>query len=377
MSEAARVLVEVKRGSIIEATHRGVIAAVEPDGTVVAAVGDTSLIVSARSAIKPIQAIPVVTSGAADRFNITSRELAVICASHDGEAIHTEAVAEVLEKTGSDQRALLCGAHRPYSEEAAVQLERHSMPFTSLHNNCSGKHAGMLATAVHLGLPLDNYIAVDHPVQGAIASILSRMTGLPLPLTTAVDGCSAPTFAITVLGLATAFARLVNPWSLHKPERGASSASGLAPGGSQGSSSGAPIAHHLGSDEAVAMKWIVAAMTANPEMIGGTRGRIDTDLIRVARGRLVSKVGAEAVHAVGILPCELFPRGLGLAFKIEDGARRAVAPVIIEALAQLGILDESEQAQLVRYHKPEIESHRKIKAGGIQTTFDLTAGRHG
>jgi L-asparaginase II len=180
-----------------------------------------------------------------------------------------------------------------------------------------------------------------------------------------------------VLGLATAFARLVNPWSLHKPERGASSASGLAPGGSQGSSSGSPIAHHLGSDEAVAMKWIVAAMTANPEMIGGTRGRIDTDLIRVARGRLVSKVGAEAVHAVGILPCELFPRGLGLAFKIEDGARRAVAPVIIEALAQLGILDESEQAQLVRYHKPEIESHRKIKAGSIQTTFDLTAGRHG
>ncbi|HEY6330882.1 MAG TPA: asparaginase, partial [Blastocatellia bacterium] len=132
----------------------------------------------------------------------------------------------------------------------------------------------------------------------------------------------------------------------------------------------------LTSEDAVAIKWIVAAMTGNPELLGGSRGRLDSDLIRVARGKLVSKVGAEAVYAIGVLPCEQFPRGLGVAIKVEDGSQRAAAPVVVETLSQLGVLDQPELKQLADYHHPTIKNHRKIKVGEIFPVFDLISGAH-
>src|SRR5262245_27635059 len=305
-------LVEVTRGAIVEAHHHGSIVAVEPDGHLVARLGDESMIVSTRSVIKPIQAIPVITSGAADRFNISSREMAVICASHEGEQMHTEAVADLLARLGLDHRALLCGAHRPFSERAAELLDKRGEPFTALHNNCSGKHSGMLATVVHKGLPIDDYVSPEHPVQQSIVDVFRRITGLDSPIPTAVDGCSAPTFGVPLISLALAFARLANPWNPNHPD---------ATGTSAGSS--------LSSNEAVAVKWIVAAMTSYPEMVGGSVGRIDTDLMRATRGKLISKIGAESVHAVAVLPNGSFPRGLGMAIKIEDGAKRALMPTVI------------------------------------------------
>jgi L-asparaginase II len=354
MGEPSPILLEIRRGSIVEGRHRGAIVAVEPGGRIVASLGDPHLIICTRSCIKPIQAIPVILSGAADRFNITSRELAVICASHSGEVQHTDAVAALLTRIGLGEGDLQCGAHRPFSDEVASRLDREGLPFTTIHNNCSGKHTGMLATAAHLGLSTDDYLSLEHPVQRAIAVALAKMTGKQQPFVTAIDGCSAPTFALPLIDLAAAFSRLVNPWSLSKPERDASA-----------------VAQGLGSDEAVAIKWIVAAMTANPEMVGGSRGRLDTDLMHLTRGRLVSKVGAEAVHAIGILPCEQFPRGLGVAFKIEDGSKRAAPSVVVETLSQLGVLDQSEQDQLAQYHRPAITNHRKVKVGEVHPVFDL------
>jgi L-asparaginase II len=282
--------------------------------------------------------------------------MAVVCASHSGELQHTETVAGLLTRIGLSEDDLQCGAHRPFSEAAAAQLDRDGIKFSAIHNNCSGKHAGMLATAVHRGLPTADYLSPEHPVQRAIADTLAKMTDRQQGLVRAVDGCSAPTFALTLVELAAAFSRLVNPWSYTRPEQGVGHQSGT-----------------LTSEDAVAIKWIVAAMTGNPELVGGSRGRLDSDLIRVARGKLVSKVGAEAVHAIGVLPCEQFPRGIGVAIKIEDGSQRAAPAVVVETLSQLGVLDQPELDQLQDYHRPAIKNHRKIKVGEIVPVFDLSA----
>jgi L-asparaginase II len=355
MSEGLPVVVEVRRGQIIEARHRGAIVAVEPDGRALVCLGDDSIITSTRSVIKPIQAIPLITSGAADHFQISSRELAVVCASHDGEPMHTEAVAAMLARIGLSESALLCGPHPPYSQEIAKEMERRSIAPTQLHNNCSGKHAGMLAVAVHLGIHTSGYISPDHPVQHTITSIFTRISGLKSTPPIAIDGCSAPTFGVPIKALALSFARIANPWVGHRPQHAQASV--------------------LDPEEAEAAKRIVAAMTAHPEMVGGTKGRLDTDLMRTTRGRLIAKIGAMGVYAIGILPGKLFPRGLGVAIKIEDGSTEALAPAVIEVLVQLGVLDRHEQEQLANYHRPVVRNRRNIAVGEICAAFDLGFGK--
>src|SRR5262249_18310203 len=202
MRESLPTLVEVRRGAIVEAHHHGSIVAVEPDGHLVARLGDEAMVVSTRSVIKPIQAIPVITSGAADRFNISSREMAIICASHEGEQMHTETVADLLARLGLDHRALLCGVHKPYSERAAELLDKLGGPFTALHNICFCKHAGLLVTAVPKGLPIYDYVSPERPVQQSVVDLFRRIAGLDSPIPTAVDGCSAPTFGVPLISLA-------------------------------------------------------------------------------------------------------------------------------------------------------------------------------
>jgi L-asparaginase II len=341
------ILVEVRRGNIVESRHRGVVVVSEPDGKIIALAGDPDYITSTRSTIKPFQAIPLITSGAADRFDITSRELAVACASHNGEPIHTETAARILERAGLSESALLCGAHRPYSEEAAKKIECEGGSFTQLHNNCSGKHAGMLMTAVHRELSTAGYVSIEHPVQRAIVSAFARAAGLGEDLPAGIDGCSAPTFGVPLRALALGFARLA----------GAGAAGG-----------------ELDSDTAEAAKRIVEAMILNPEMIGGD-GEFDTEVMREAHGKLIAKVGAESVYSVGVLPCERYPRGLGIAIKIDDGAKRAVSPAVLETLAQLQVLDESELERLHGFHHPLTRSYRDIPVGDIRAVFKLEIGR--
>src|SRR5690349_915674 len=213
MSNPLSVLAEVRRGPIVESWHRGVIVIAEPDGGLVASLGDPDLVTSTRSTIKPIQALPLVLSGAADRYELTPRELAAACASHEGEPIHTETAARMLARVGLDESALRCGAHAPYDPETARQLEQSGQPFNQLHNNCSGKHAGMLVTAVHRGLEIEDYVAPTHPIQQEIIKMLARLGDLPATLPTAIDGCSAPTFGVTVRSLSIAAARLANACS--------------------------------------------------------------------------------------------------------------------------------------------------------------------
>lgn len=339
MSSELTILVEVTRGAMVESRHRGAVVVVEADGRVLKSLGDDSLLTSTRSTIKPIQALPFITSGAADHFSVDERELAVVCASHEGEPIHTETVAGMLERAGLDETALRCGAHAPYSAETAKRLEEKGEPFTQLHNNCSGKHTGMLMTAVLRGLELGDYLSSEHPVQREIVSTFAKMADLNENIPTAIDGCSAPTFGVPLRSLAVAFARLVAP---------------------QTDNSTSQACHR-----------VVAAMIKHPEMVGGTKGRFDTDLLRAANGKLICKIGAEAAYCVGVLPSERFPRGIGIAIKIEDGSYRGLAPTVVETLRQLGVLDEAEIAQLAAYHRPAVDNRQGLKVGEVRASFEL------
>jgi L-asparaginase II len=340
MQNELPILVEVRRGAIVESWHRGAIVVVEPDGQLISRLGDDDLITSTRSTIKPIQAIPFIVSGAADHFSVDERELAIVCASHEGEPIHTETVAGMLARAGLDESSLRCGAQTPYNAATAKRLETAGEPCTQLHNNCSGKHTGMLMTAAFRGLSLDDYVSAEHPVQREIMSTFARMAGLDEKLTSAIDGCSAPTFGVPLRSLALAFARLVNP-----------------------------------SDEdsgtAGAIHRIVAAMINHPEMVGGTKGRFDTELLRAGHGKLICKVGAEAAYSIGVLPCDRFPRGAGIAFKMEDGSYRGLGPTVVETLAQLGILTDDETKQLATFHRPLIENRRGDNVGEVRAMFTL------
>lgn len=339
----AEPLVEVKRGSITESRHRGHIVVVDAEGNIIASLGAPECVTYLRSSAKPFQAIPLLTTGAAERFGFTDREVALACGSHNGEPIHTELAASMLRKIGLGPEALHCGAHEPYGAEAALELRKHGEKPNPLHNNCSGKHAGMLAVAVHLGASIDNYEKPENPVQKLIAEAVSQFSGVAVTdMAIGVDGCAVPAFGITVKAMALAYARLISPpASFDKKTRDA-------------------------------CERIVRVMSAYPELIGGTSERLDTELMRAAPNRLVSKVGADGVYTAGIEPSEEWPHGLGIAVKIEDGDDKlARAPVVIESLRQLGVLhDESLQA-VAKYAFFPIKNRRGDVVGEVSASFDL------
>ena len=339
----AEPLVEVKRGSITESRHRGHVVAVEPDGNVVASLGYPQYVTFLRSSAKPFQALPLLVSGAADRFGFTDREVALACGSHNGEPMHTELAASMLRKIGLGPEALKCGAHEPYGAEAALELRSRGEQPNVLHNNCSGKHAGMLAVAIHLGAPTDNYDTPENPVQKAIADAVAEFSGVPVTdMAVGVDGCGAPIFGITVYAMALAYARLVSPPA------------------------------HFDKATRDACERIVRVMSAYPELIGGTSDRLDTELMRAAPGRLISKVGADGVYTAGILPCEEWPKGLGFALKIEDGDdTHARPPVVIESLRQLGVLRDESLDAVSKYAFFPVRNRRGDLVGEVRASFSL------
>lgn len=343
---APEPLVEVTRGGITESRHRGHIVAVEPDGTIAAYLGAPETVTYLRSSAKPHQAIPLVASGAADRFEFTDKEIALACASHSGEPIHTEVAASMLRKIGLRPEALKCGIHEPFSPEVARRLREKGEEPNVLQNNCSGKHAGMLALALHLGAPIETYDEPGNPVQLAIGKTVSAFSGVPLEdIAVGVDGCGVPVFGITVKAMALMYARLVSPPA------------------------------EFDSKTRTACVRIVSAMTGYPELIGGTSDRLDTELMRATKGRLVSKVGAEGVYTVGVLSCEDWPRGLGLALKIEDGDdHRARPTVVIESLRQLGILANESLEAVSRYAFFPVRNRRGDVVGEVTAEFKLNWG---
>lgn len=338
-------LVEVWRGSIIESRHRGHVVALDAEGNRVARLGHPEVTTYLRSSAKPFQAVPLVASGAADRFGFTEKEIAIACASHNGEAIHTETVAGMLEKIGLDKSALKCGVHEPFSTEVSERLRAEGLRPTVLHNNCSGKHTGMLALALHMGAPIETYDQMSNPIQQMILRAVSEFSGLGMEeVALAVDGCGAPVFGVPLKAMALMYARLAT--------------AAQRPG-------------NTSSSEAAGR--IFRAMTSHPEIVGGRAERLDTKVMLAGRGLVVSKVGAEGVYTAGVLPSEKWPRGLGIAIKIEDGEDRRSRPtVVIETLRQLGILDAEAVEALAPFSRFSIRNHRGDMVGEVRARFELS-----
>ena len=349
-------LVEVTRGSFVESVHRGHVVAVDGRGRRVASVGSADAVAFMRSATKPFQALPLVTSGAADRFGFEEREIAVACGSHNGEPVHTAAVLSMLGKAGLSASDLKCGAHEPYAHGAAEELRARGERPTALHNNCSGKHAGMLALALHLGAEAGAYLSPENPVQRAVFGVVSQFSGVDVGgLAYGTDGCGVPTFALSVETMARMFALFVAP----APGKEASGAGATREG----------VRAVVGANAA---RRVVGAMLRHPEMVEGD-GELDTEIMRAGRGRLISKVGAEGVYTAGVLPCERWPDGLGLAFKIEDGDKgdRARPRAAVEALRQLGVLGDEALAPLSRCTERTLKNHRGDEVGEARPSFSL------
>jgi L-asparaginase II len=340
---ASASLVEVSRGPIVESRHRGHLIAVDGAGKVVAALGAPETVTYIRSSGKPFQTIPLVTSGAADHFGFTTQEIAIACGSHSGEPAHVATVQSMLKKIGMDEGALKCGVHAPFSVEAVRELAKKQQQPNVLQNNCSGKHAGMLALARHIGADTETYDQPANPVQQRIANTVSMFADVPLEdLAIGVDGCGAPVFGLAVHAMALMYARLVRP----------------------------PQEFEASVTEAC--RRIVDAMINFPEMVGGSKGRLDTELIRAGKGRLISKIGAEGVYTVGVLPCDQWPNGLGFALKIEDGDdHRARPPAVIEALRQLGLLNQDDLSALAAYSPTPIRNRRGDLVGEARAAFTL------
>jgi L-asparaginase II len=349
VGERPASLVEVWRGPIVESRHRGHLTAVDGRGATIAALGLPETVTYIRSSGKPFQAIPLITSGAADRFGFTEQEIAIACGSHSGESIHVDTVRSMLARIGLDENALKCGVHEPFSAEVARELTRNQKPPSVLQNNCSGKHAGMLALALHVGAPTESYDDWGSPVQQAIAATVADFSDIPLDqIAIGVDGCGVPVFGVPVRAMALMYARLVAP----------------------------PDSFNERTREAC--RRIIKAMIEFPLMVGGAKDRLDTELIKAGAGRLISKIGAEGVYTVGVLPCREWPDGLGLALKIEDGDdHRARPPAVIEALRQLEVLATTELAALASYAPIVIRNRRGDPVGEARAAFTLEINRSG
>lgn len=337
VSSESEVLLHVTRGPLTECLHRGHIAVTGPDGAVLHSAGDPHAFIFARSSMKPIQAMPVLESGAAEHFGLTEEEIAILCASHNGEPQHTETVDRMLGKLGLVRQCLLCGAHVPYDAEAARLLAEAGVAPTELHNNCSGKHAGMLALALRLEADTSHYNQPGHPVQAMMLRTVSQLSGWEENrIQLGIDGCGVPVFGLPLNRLAAAYASLGR----------------LAEAGGTDPRSKAAAA-------------LAAALRHHPFMLAGT-GRYDTRLIEITGGRLLGKMGAEGVFALTVPHL-----GLGLALKIEDGSQRAIYPAVTEALLQLGWLTAAEGDALAEFHQPVLRNWMGIPVGSIKPVFNL------
>lgn len=330
-------LVTLTRGGHVESTHYGHVAVADPRGSLLAWAGDPQAFVFPRSAFKPFQALPLVESGAFARSGLGRNALALIAGSHGGTDAQVKTVLQILEAAGADPSMLQCGAHEPYDRATANELRARGEKATPLRHNCSGKHAGMLLLARAMGAPLESYLDPGHPVQAAIFSRFAEMTGQPFEDAPAIDGCSAPTPRIRLSLLARSFAMLA---------RGVGD-------------TGMPLP---------ALAEIRDAMMEFPENVA-SEGRLDTELMRTLRGAVVSKAGAEGIHASAFLS-----PGVGIAVKIADGdaGRRAVKHAVVAVLDQLSLLSPGEREALLPEAERVIRSYAGLEAGEILPAVALT-----
>jgi L-asparaginase II len=325
------VLAEVTRGPLVESRHRGAVAVTDVDGTLMLAIGDVTAPVFPRSAVKALQALPLVEAGAADRYGFGDEELALACASHSGEPAHVAGVERMLAKIGLDTSALCCGAHWPISQAAAAAVARTGAP-SALHNNCSGKHAGFLCLACALGVDHAGYVRPEHPVQRHVRAVLEDFTGTVLAQDAcAIDGCSVPTWAVPLKNLAHGFAKF-------------------------------GCGHGVAPARARAASRLRQACAEKPWFVAGT-GRFCTEIMQLFGQRVFVKTGAEGVYC-GALP-EL---GFGIALKCDDGAARAAQAIMAAIIARFLPLDGATRAALSPHIHPSLRNWNGIEVGAIRLT---------
>ena len=322
----------VMRGDVLESTHRVHVAVVHAKQGLITSAGNPAHHSFVRSAIKMLQALPFVEAGGVDRFHLTGEELALCTASHGAEPFHVAAARSILGKAGVSEDALACGPHVPMHEpSAAAMVAAHESP-GRIHNNCSGKHAGMLAHCVQQQWTTSGYHRLTHPMQQRIVSTLARWMRIDKDeMSPAVDGCGLPTFAVALDAVAEGCAKF---------------------SAAAGEGQDAPAA-------------IFNAMVTHPEYVAGT-DRLDTDLMRATSKRLFAKVGAEGFYCVGI-PSEQ----IGIALKVEDGAKRAAEPALLAVLKKLDLIESRAFGTLSRYAEPEILNTRNEVVGRLQVSLTL------
>ncbi len=330
-------LVEIWRDGLVESLHRGAYAVMDAAGAVLASAGDIDRPFFPRSSYKIFQALDLIESGAADAACLSEAEIAVAAASHRGARIHVETVRAWLKRLRIPEKALACGAQEPADPIELARLHRRRHTPSQLHNNCSGKHAGFLTLARHLGFPLEGYAQPDHPLQKRITAIIAELCDQdPEGFAVAIDGCSAPNLGMPMrsfgLGVARCAAR-------------------------QG----------VSTVRAAALERQFAAQAAHPVMVAG-HGGLDTALLAAGQGRFITKTGAEGVYA-GFL----VERGLGVVLKIDDGAQRAAESAICEILIGLGVLDPASPG-IQSSHRPVLRNWQGLNTGRLRPVSDSFSG---
>jgi L-asparaginase II len=327
-------LAETTRGGHVESMHFGAVAVVNTRGELLYHAGDADFMTFTRSTLKPLQAIPFLRGGGPEKFGFDQRELALLCASHSGEPMHTETAQSMLHKAGCDEHHLRCGCHVPSFYATLNQSPPADAQFNQLHNNCSGKHAGFLAYCVQHGHELDSYIDPAHPLQQAVRHSVAQAAGVQeSDMWAGIDGCSAPNYALPLSRLALTYARLAQ--GDKDPEFGS-----------------------VFGD-------LFDAMTTHPELVSGT-GRSDLAFMQTAPGDWVAKIGAEAVQVIGIRSA-----GLGIALKVVDGNTRALFPATVAVLQQLGLLDNVENTPLASWRQSPLVNLRGLNVGEVRATVQL------
>jgi L-asparaginase II len=327
-------IADVYRSELIESRHRGNLAVVNPENKLKYFAGDPKNITYIRSAAKPFQILPVINSGAADFFQFTKQEIAVMSASHNGEEKHVQTVRNILDKIDVSEDKLSCGVHDPLYKKAAHKLYLDGEKASEIHNNCSGKHAALLALCKFNDWDLDNYIYPDHPVQKLMLKTISEITDTKQEeIFLGEDGCGVVVFGLPIQQMAYGYARLANSKFL-------------------------PLEYREAADR------IIKSISDHPDMIAGT-DRFNTDLIDVLGDKVTGKMGAEGVFCLALFD------GPGICVKIEDGNSRAVPPVVIDVLKKLGYINNEELKKLEKYEKPIVKNHHEHEVGYVKSILNL------
>lgn len=330
----SEVLLHYTRGGKVESRHRADVAVVDVNGKLVWELGESTRPMFWRSAAKPFQLLPFAERGGIELFGLTSEEIAFMVSSHSGESQHVDLAHSVLGKVGLTIDALACGAAKPMSGKVARELTIQQIPFQAVHNACSGKHSGMLALAKMIQAVIEGYTELDHPVQQLMYQAVADGAKLEKSeVDVGIDGCGVPVFYLPLYNMAWAYARLA------RPELGA------------------------WDERESVVRTIRDAMLAHPQVVAGSK-RFDTVLMNITKGRILAKIGSEALYCLASVP-----EGLGITFKIDDGSYRAVAPAGIAILKKLDLLSKEEYQILLEHFPPILKNHRGDVIGTVESVL--------